>query len=306
LARDSEISLPDPVEFGETSNKDLQIKNLSESKTGYQTPRNVEVKPVKESTGSFFAGVVARREKEALEKKQLLESEAQMSTVMIAGRSSTANIPSQIPLEATESSISNCDSNNPQGRAVLLAGNENKEESEEVSVEELIPSLEHYDPSLLDLFPPKLRLKARERVKKLEESLSKGNISKYLVKQPSKAPSVQNSCAPPSTVCDNNQSDSQNSKSVALVGGTLDNGEEAEMVNCDQCGKLVSPFELPEHLDFHFAASLEASERRNPILGSNSGLKSQPKSKTAAKAGVKRKRGSEGGGNISAFFTRKS
>merc|ERR1719341_1683748 len=227
-----------------------------------------------------------------------------MSNVMIAGRSSTANIPSQILLQATESSISNCDSNNPKGRGVLLARDENKEESEEVSVEELIPSLEHYDPSLLDLLPLKLRLKARERVKQLEESSSKGNISRYLVKQPPKAPSVQSSCAPQSTVCDN-QSDSQNSKPVMFEGKTLENGEGVEMTKCDQCGKLVSPFELPEHLDFHFAASLEASERRNPIAGSNSGLKSQPRSKTVAKAGVKRKRVSEGG-KISAFFTRRS
>jgi len=228
----------------------------------------------------------------------LLELKAHTSTVTIAGGSSAANSPSQVILETP-----NCHSNYPKGREVYLAGDEDKEESEEVSVEELIPSLEHYDPSLLDLLPPKLRLKARERVKQLEESVSKGNISRYLVKQPLQAPSIQSS----STVCDNNQSGSQKSKPVMLEGEILENGEEeGEMVNCDQCGKPVSPFELPEHLDFHFAASLEASERRNPILASNSGPKSQPKPKTAAKAGVKRKRVSEGGGNISAFFTRKS
>ena len=250
---------------------------------------------MEEYSGSFFAAVMARREKEALEKKLLLQSEAPISTATVA------DIPS---LKAAESPTPKCDSNNPKGRELFLTGDENKDKSEEVSVEELIPSLEHYDPSLLDLLPSKLRLKARERVKHLEESLSKGNISRYLVKQPSKAPSVQISCAPPSTVCDT-QSDSQNSKPVMFEGETLENEERVEMTKCDQCGKLISPFELPEHLDFHFAASLEASERRNPILGSNSGLKSQPKPKTASKAGVKRKRGSEGG-NISAFFTRRS
>lgn len=295
LKRDSKILLPDSVKV-EESNLTVRVQNQNESKT----QGNETVKPVKESTGSFFAGVVARREREALEKKQLLESEAQISTVMAAERSSAANSSSQVLLETP-----NCHSNYPKGREVYLAGNEKKEESEEVSVEELIPSLEHYDPSLLDLLPPKVRLKARERVKQLEESVSKGNISRYLVKQPLKAPPEQNSCGP-STICDSNQSDRQNSKPVVFEGETLDNGKGVEMVNCDQCGKLISPFELPEHLDFHFAASLEASERRNPILASNSGPKSQPKPKTAAKAGVKRKRVGEGGGNISAFFTRKS
>jgi len=284
----SETLPHDPVEFGETSKTDVPTHNQNESKTGHQ---NQENEKVEEFTGSFFAGVIARREKAALEKKQLLQSEAQMSTATVARCVSVADIP-------------NCDSNNLKGREVFLAGDKNKEESEVVSVEELIPSLEHYDPSLLDLLPSKLRLKARERVKQLEESSSKGNISRYLVKQPSKAPSVQISCAPPSTVCDN-QSDSLNSEPVIFEEETPENGEGVEMTKCDQCGKLVSPFELPEHLDFHFAASLEASERRNPILSSNSGLKSQPRPKAAGKAGVKRKRGSEGG-NISAFFTRRS
>merc|ERR1719222_1571067 len=166
-----------------------------------------------------------------------------MSTATVARCVSVADIP-------------NCDSNNPKGRELFLARDENKDKSEEVSVEELIPSLEHYDPSLLDLLPQKLRLKARERVKQLEESSSKGNISRYLVKQPPKAPSVQSSYAAPSTVCDN-QSDSQNSKPAMFEGKTLENREEVEMAKRDQCGKLVSPFELPEHLDFHFAASLE-------------------------------------------------
>ena len=292
--RDSEILPPEPVEQRETNKRNEKIQNQNESKTGFQTEDIEKVKPVKEFSGSFFAGVMARREQE---KKQRLLSEAQRSTVTdkLAGHSS-----------ATDSSTPICGTDNLKNREVLLAGDENKDESEEVSVEELIPSLEHYDPSLLDLLPPKLRLKARERVKQLGESLPKGNISRYLVKQPSKAPSVQNGCAPTSTVCDNNQSDSQNSIPVKLEGETLENGEGVEMAKCDQCGKLVSPFELPEHLDFHFAASLQASERRNPICGSNSGLKSQPKQKTAAKAGVKRKRVSEGAGNISSFFTRRS
>jgi len=63
LEKDSEILLPDSVENRETIKRDGQIKKPSESKTGCQTQGSEEVKPVKESTGSFFAGVVARREK---------------------------------------------------------------------------------------------------------------------------------------------------------------------------------------------------------------------------------------------------
>merc|ERR1712150_26089 len=212
----SEKLPPDPVELGETNKRGLeQINNQKESRTGHQTQVNEKVKRLEESTGSFFAGAIARREKAALEEKKL-KSETPISTFTVSRRSSGADIPS---LEAAESSAPNCDSNDLKAREVFPAGDE-----KEVSVEELIPSLEHYDPSLLDILPSKLRLKARERVKHLEESLSKGNISRYLVKQPSKAPSVQSSCAPQSTICDN-QSDSQNPKPVMFEGETLENGK---------------------------------------------------------------------------------
>ena len=281
--RDSEIS---PPEVGETKEANTFAEIQRENKS------LGEVKAMESCEGSFFAGVMARKEKEALLKKKANESECENSCTLEG-----------VTMERI-ASIPNYGSKTPKERGVLLAADVNREETEEVSVEELIPSLEHYDPSLLDLLPPRLRMKARERVRQLAGSVPKGNISKYLVKQSLKAPSVQNGCAASSTVCDN-QSDSQNSKPVKFEGESLATNERVEMAKCDQCGKLVSPFELPEHLDFHFAASLEASERRTPILGTNSGLKSQSKPKTAAKAGMKRKRGSEGG-NISDFFIRRS
>merc|ERR1712200_224335 len=90
-----------------------------------------------------------------------------------------------------------------------------------VSVEELIPSLEHYDPSLLELLPQKLRLRAKERVRQLEESSSKGNISRYLVKQPAKAAVIS------STACDNS-SDGPISKPVTIREETSNINEDEE------------------------------------------------------------------------------
>jgi hypothetical protein len=37
--------------------------------------------------------------------------------------------------------------------------------------------------------------------------------------------------------------------------------EVMETVSCEKCGKAVSPFDLPEHLDFHVAQDLQRQMR---------------------------------------------
>ena len=287
---DSDRLLLKPVSIEEKPkiNQKPHISDQILSDVSNQSKVSEKMKLVKEDEGlSFFEAVMAKKEreaKEALLRTKAAEAECGSSSTSEAGPTniSTRNKPEQSTFQTDSQTLSTKENLD--------------DESGLVSVEELIPSLEHYDPSLLDLLPQKLRLKAKERVRQLEESSSKGNISRYLVKQPSKAAVFS------STACDNS-SDGLNSKPVTVGEETSKTSENVEKVKCDQCEKLVSPFEMPEHLDFHFAASLEASERERPMLASNT--KSQPKSKLPVKAGVKRKRGSEGG-NISAFFIRKT
>ena len=43
---------------------------------------------------------------------------------------------------------------------------------------------------------------------------------------------------------------------------------------CEKCGKEVSPFEMPEHLDFHYAQEMELREKE--IFASDQAVKKRP------------------------------
>ena len=40
---------------------------------------------------------------------------------------------------------------------------------------------------------------------------------------------------------------------------------EVEKEVCEKCGQDVSPFEMPEHLDYHLAKELQAELRRQEV-----------------------------------------
>ena len=53
-----------------------------------------------------------------------------------------------------------------------------------------------------------------------------------------------------------------------------DSDESKDTEDCEKCGKEVSPFEMPEHMDFHYAQELQEisnltfeRERSTPIQG---------------------------------------
>lgn len=45
----------------------------------------------------------------------------------------------------------------------------------------------------------------------------------------------------------------------------FDATDDDDAVACEQCGVKVSPFELPEHLDFHVAQDLERQMRKESM-----------------------------------------
>ena len=182
---------------------------------------------------------------------------------------------------------------------------EDEEDADGISVEELIPSLDQFDPSILPLLPLPLRARAKERLRLLQEQqvkIKKGGISKFLVKKP-------NPVEEENTDVETN-GDIDVLHDITLEGncdeGLIPRGEnvvsDEDMVQCEQCAKKISPFDLPEHLDFHFASSLVEPRQ---ILNSNQKPKPEPVSGKR-----KRKNEKDGGaskrssGNISSFFTK--
>ena len=84
-------------------------------------------------------------------------------------------------------------------------------EENEVKASDLVPTLEEFDASILEFLPPKIRAKVEERVKMLRKESSE----------------VESSAA-----------------AVSPRKKTEQDGEP-----CEKCGKVISPFDLPEHLD---------------------------------------------------------
>ena len=87
---------------------------------------------------------------------------------------------------------------------------------------------------------------------------------------------------------------------------------EEDLVVCSQCGERVSPFELPEHLDFHFAQQLQeesgsrgtlhATAVRTPSTAAVAAAGKRKRDVGAAKESAKK---SKNGVDISRFFTKK-
>ena len=102
---------------------------------------------------------------------------------------------------------------------------------EEVSVEDLVPDLESFDESILEILPPKMKDKVQKRLTELrnEAGVSVSEATTRL----------------------------EDEKVI-----TERENEASEMVKCDKCPKMVSPFDLPEHLDFHLAQDLQKELRR--------------------------------------------
>ena len=84
-----------------------------------------------------------------------------------------------------------------------------------------------------------------------------------------------------------------------------------ELTKCERCSEMVSPFEMPEHLDFHVAQDISAQMRRESVQERRV-LQSSSKGQATA---AKRKKGAGSASsvepdpkkqkNISAFFTKK-
>ena len=96
---------------------------------------------------------------------------------------------------------------------------------------ELVPSLEEFDASIVELLPPKVRARVEERVRMLTE----------------KSREKEGSPSSPSPLVDSATVSRVNSDKIGDA--------------CEKCGKVISPFDLPEHLDYHMAKELQSELR---------------------------------------------
>ena len=84
-----------------------------------------------------------------------------------------------------------------------------------------------------------------------------------------------------------------------------------ELEPCEKCGTEVSPFEMPEHLDYHLAKELQAELRRQESAAapaqncSNNQISSTKVSKRKCQSSVAEKLDPKRQKKISSFFDKK-
>lgn len=95
------------------------------------------------------------------------------------------------------------------------------------------------------------------------------------------------------------------------AGSDCSNSNSTDWQQCDQCGTLVSAWQLPEHLDFHYAQALQAEEHSSSRAEASqsrshsSSAVSAPAAKRL-KTPQKVKQKQQSSTPISSFFTKKS
>jgi len=153
-------------------------------------------------------------------------------------------------------------------------------DSEELDIAELIPNLENFDPEILNILPSKYRALAKERVEMLKKQPKKSSNEKFSI------------------------------KGFLVDRTTTSSGPDDCTEVCEKCSKLVSAFEMPEHLDYHFAKELHQELKDSGQLSASpsprasahphkSGAKSEKRKRVKSSAGSSSKKQQK---DISAFF----
>ena len=117
---------------------------------------------------------------------------------------------------------------------------------------------------------PKLRMVAVSASKFVNAASSEKSIQSFFKSNPE---SNQTSSESNQMTSESNQMTSAEIDSAETEIETLESNEiiaaesnletfEVEKEPCEKCGQEVSPFEMPEHLDFHLAKDLQAELRR--------------------------------------------
>jgi hypothetical protein len=119
-----------------------------------------------------------------------------------------------------------------------------------VDVNEFVPSLDTFDPSILALLPPPLRLQVEARVRQLKAEL-----------EASGADTTETELTEDDNVHEK-PSEEEGDEDESVRDEETDR-EEVELQPCAKCKRLLSPFAMPEHMDYHMAKELQAELSRS-------------------------------------------
>ena len=238
------------------------------------------------------------------------ESSNQQSISKMFARKSNITVTT----EATQSNDANETGNN-------VTESNAKDTDNVVTAEDLVPSLKEFDPSILSFLPLKLRESVKKRVEYLKKNTKATFFDKKSVKECERenvpSTSLEDTTTNESSKSEVNESaDTHNEDSVSSNKNLEENDPNSpnfddDFVKCEKCKKLVSPFEMPEHLDFHLAQELQ-KEIRNQDRQSNLSSSTRSNIKTISNnvaKGTKRKNASKASSesdkkqrNIQSFF----
>jgi len=149
-----------------------------------------------------------------------------------------------------------------------------KDRAGEIDMAELIPSLADFDQEILGLLPLNVRSRAKDRIEYLKKEKEQQETSE-------KAESKSKPSGSGKTI-DKYLTESQRT-------------DKTDLELCHKCHKMISSFELPEHLDYHFAKELREEQilsDRNAQISNRSATKGKEATKSVKKGG-KRKRQSD-------------
>jgi len=130
-----------------------------------------------------------------------------------------------------------------------------------IDIAELIPDLENYDPNILDILPANVRKLAASHVQRLKLA-AKSSISQEEKKE--------DSCYFKKSATQDKASTSMHKFLTDNSSNSVDDNNKEEKEKCPKCSNLISPFDLPEHLDYHFAKELMQNESKSGSFSKSS------------------------------------
>ena len=131
------------------------------------------------------------------------------------------------------------------------------------------PSLD-YDATLLESLPPRIKSDVAFRIEKLKKSSISDNLHQdyKTIKQNDSNLLVETASSVTDSLVNDDSSCRSNNKHTSKYISTTSEITSEETAECPKCNLRISPFDLPEHLDMHFAKEMHKeiqNELRNNI-----------------------------------------
>ena len=107
--------------------------------------------------------------------------------------------------------------------------------------------------------------KSSNKLSFTEKSVPKSSFAEKSLVKTSNCDNNEKSFAKKSSVKTSYTDPSFTEKSFTETSFTETSFVDSDETSCEKCGQRISPFELPEHLDFHLAQDLEKQLRQEHL-----------------------------------------